>query len=429
MKPTIPQTLLQIGERYPDYAAQYSKDESGTFRERSYREFVELVEQFAAGLLAVGVSRGDHVGLISENRAEWFIADLGILSIGAIDVPRGNDTIPRDVAYILGFAECRTVLTEDLAQARKVLSVREEIPTLQTLIVLDPAENVEEIAEEAGSIQTLGIAQIYERGSERLKESPDAIKEEIAQGERDDTATLIFTSGTTGTPKGVMLTHGNFLHQVDHVPDLIDVGPGDIWLCVLPVWHSFERIMQYVSLGAASGLAYSKPIGRIMLEDFQKIRPTWMASVPRIWEAIMAGVYRNVKTQSSVKQALFHFFVRLGSAHADLDNKVKGRLPRFEKRNRVLDALLGVVPWLLLWPLRALGNVLVFGKIQRSARRPLCSRDIRGRRATLFGRRVLSGSRHTAPGGIWPHRDRSCPGCSRPAPSGALHRGTGLSRN
>ncbi|MFW5683896.1 MAG: AMP-binding protein, partial [Spirochaetota bacterium] len=110
--------------------------------------------------------------------------------------------------------------------------------------------------------------------------------------------------------------------------------------------------------------AYSKPIGRIMLEDFQKVNPTWMASVPRIWEAIMAGVYRNVKTQSSVKQGLFHFFVSIGSTHAHLGNLLRGRLPRFEKRNRFVDAVGAVVPWLLLAPLRGLGNLLVFGKIK-----------------------------------------------------------------
>ncbi|MFW5745111.1 MAG: AMP-dependent synthetase/ligase, partial [Spirochaetota bacterium] len=364
MKPTIPQLLAEIAEEYPDYPAQMSKDENGVFQPRSYRDLRTTVERFAAGLKSMGIERGDHIGLISENRAEWFIADLAILSIGAADVPRGNDTVPRDVAYILGFAECEVVCAEDLAQARKVLSVRDEIGTLKTIIVLDPTEPLDELRDEAGSIGIRSISDVYDDGDAYLADHPAAVTDEVAKGEENDTATVIFTSGTTGTPKGVMLTHRNFLHQVKHVPDLIDVGPGDIWLCVLPVWHSFERIMQYVSLGSASGLAYSKPIGKIMLEDFQKVRPTWMASVPRIWEAIMAGVYRNVKTQSKVKQALFHFFVSLGSTHAHIDDMLRGRLPRFRKRNRVVDAVGAFLPWLLMWPLRALGNVLVFGKIK-----------------------------------------------------------------
>jgi long-chain acyl-CoA synthetase len=365
MNQTIPKLLIKTAETHPEYDAQLTKDDSGQFQPTTYRELVELVKRFAAGLLAAGVSRGDHVGLLSENRAEWFIADLAILAIGAADVPRGNDTVPREVGYILGYAECRTVCAEDAAQTRKILTVRQEIPNLERIIVFDPGEELDALREEAGRKVTIEtVSEVYEAGDSYLESHPDAITKEIASGNADDVATVIFTSGTTGTPKGVMLTHNNFLHQVRHVPDLIAVGPGDIWLCVLPVWHSFERIMQYVSLGSASALAYSKPVGKIMLADFQKVKPTWMASVPRIWEAIQSGVERNVKNQGGIKQALFTFFVSVGSSHAHLDNMLKGRLPRFRKRNRVLDAAVAIIPWLLLLPVRALGNLLVFGKIK-----------------------------------------------------------------
>ena len=362
MKPTIPQLLAEICERYPDHAAQMIKDADGAFQPRTFTELRAEVERFAAGLLASGISRGDHVGLISENRAEWFVADLAILSIGAADVPRGNDTTTTDLAYILGFAGCRIVCAEDATQTKKILSVKSELPELQKIILFDAGADADALSSDG--VEVIGYAAIAEAGDAHISANPGAVDALVEQGTSEDTATLIFTSGTTGIPKGVMLCHRNFLHQVTHVPDLISVGPGDIWLCVLPVWHSFERIMQYVALGTASALAYSKPIGKIMLEDFQKVRPTWMASVPRIWEAIMAGVYRNVKTQSSVKQGLFHFFVSLGSFHAGLDNMLKGRLPRFRKRNRALDAIIAFLPWLILWPLRALGNVLVFGKIK-----------------------------------------------------------------
>ncbi|MFW6213102.1 MAG: AMP-binding protein, partial [Spirochaetota bacterium] len=365
MQTTIPKVLHEIASQYGDYPAQLSKDANGVFSPTTYSQLVTLVERFAAGLKSIGVSRRDHVGLVSENRAEWFITDLAVLSLGAADVPRGNDTVEREVAYILGFADCKIVCAEDAAQVRKILKVRDQLKGLKKLVVFAPGDDLSALKKEAGSIELLTTDDVYEAGDALLAENPGAVADEREQGEGDDVATLIFTSGTTGTPKGVMLTHGNFLHQVKHVPDLIDVGAGDIWLCVLPVWHSFERIMQYVSLGAASALAYSKPIGRILLEDFQKVRPTWMASVPRIWEAIQAGIYRNVKTQSAVKQGLFSFFVSVGSTHAHFNNMLKGRLPRFEKRNRVLDAIVAFVPWLLLLPLRGLGNLLVFGKIKQ----------------------------------------------------------------
>lgn len=365
MKPTIPLVLEEIASAHPDLPAQMTRDKTGGFHPTTFAELVPRVDAFAAGLSALGVSRGDRVGLISENRAEWLIADLAVLSLGAADVPRGNDTPAREVAYILGFSGCRVACAEDRAQAMKILSVKAELPDLERIIVLVPDDDDRELSEQAGSVSIDRFLDIEIAGQKALESDPEAIARERSLGKADDVATIIFTSGTTGTPKGVMLTHGNFLHQVRHVPDLISVGPGDIWLCVLPVWHSFERIMQYVAIGSASCLAYSKPIGKILIADLGTVRPTWMASVPRIWEAVMGSVYRNVKTQGAVKQALFRFFVAVGSIHAHLTNMLAGRLPRFRKRSRVLDSVTSVVPWLLLLPLRGLGNLLVFGKLKK----------------------------------------------------------------
>lgn len=365
MKPTIPQLLEEIAEANGTMPAQMSKNANGDFVETDYATLRNRVEAFAAGLASLGVKAGDHVGLISENRAEWLIADLAVLSLRAADVPRGNDTTPDELQYILDFADCRIVCAEDREQAAKILSIARNLSHLEKLILLAAEQIDDKLQRSAGKIELLEFADIESAGTDALASDPDLVRRERDQGTEHETATLIFTSGTTGVPKGVMLSHRNFLHQVKHVPDLIHVGPGDIWLCVLPVWHSFERIMQYVALGTASSLAYSKPIGKILIADLSKIRPTWMASVPRIWEAVMASVYRNVKTQSPVKQALFHFFVSVGSLHANLANRLTGRLPRFAKRNRTIDALVSFLPWLLLLPLRGLGNLLVFGKLKK----------------------------------------------------------------
>ncbi|WP_455382896.1 AMP-binding protein, partial [Salinispira pacifica] len=121
--------------------------------------------------------------------------------------------------------------------------------------------------------------------------------------------------------------------------------------------------MQYVALGTASALAYSKPISKIMLQDFQSIRPTWMASVPRIWDAVKSGIYRNVAAQSAVKRALFNFFVSVSSLHAQLSYMIRGLRPRFRKRSRVAEILLAAIPYVLLAPFRGLGNLLVFKTI------------------------------------------------------------------
>ena len=161
-----------------------------------------------------------------------------------------------------------------------------------------------------------------------------------------------------------MLTHENFMYQVGRVPHRVITEPGDIWLCVLPVWHSFERIIQYIALGTATTLAYSKPIGKIMLADMAEIRPKWMASVPRIWEAVRAGIYRNIRAQGGAKEALFTFFVSVGGTYKYFSDMFRGLLPDFRRRNRLLDKFIAALPLLFLSPLKALGNALVFGKIK-----------------------------------------------------------------
>ena len=363
MADTIPKLLQKVVEEHPDVAAQMSKDKNGSFESRSFLELYNEVRYFAAGLHKLKVNRGDHVGLISENRAEWLVSDLALLSIGAADVPRGNDSMAEELAYILSFSECAVVIVENAEQLKKILSVKSQIPSLKRFIVLDPFFEAGELPN-IGRIKISTYREIRETGADFLKRFPDFIEQEIEKGTSEDTATIIFTSGTTGEPKGVVLSHANFLYQVSCIPDRIDVNPGDIWICVLPVWHSFERIVQYIALGSVSTLAYSKPIGQIMLADMAALKPQWMASVPRIWEAVRAGIYRKVKQDGGIKVFMFNFFVGVGGTHKKIADRLFGRAPKFKPRSRSLDIILTLVPYLLIWPLKLLGNALVFNKIK-----------------------------------------------------------------
>jgi long-chain acyl-CoA synthetase len=360
MPVTLPKRILHIAEKHPDAIVQYSKDETGTFQPTSFPEFIGEFKAFAAGLRTLGVEKGDHVGLISENRKEWLISDMAILALGAADVPRGCDSTAEEISYILSFADCRVVILENDAQLAKVTAHKKEQGQLKHIILMDAGEK-------PGAwmgVKVHSFSEIMETGLKEYAKNPSPVDESIEAGERDDTATIIFTSGTTGIPKGVMLSHGNFLHQVENVPKLLNTGPEDIWLCVLPVWHSFERIMQYVATGWGSALAYSKPVGKIMLGDMEKIRPTWMASVPRIWEAVQGGIFRNVNKEGGAKKIIFHFFVGSAGLWTGFRDRLFGLLPAFGKRLRVIDILVAIIPFLLLYPLKALGNVLVFGKIK-----------------------------------------------------------------
>jgi len=356
---TIPKLLRRVAAEHGGLPAQMHKDAQEEFQTTTFTELYDQARQFASGLMAMGVSRGDRVGLISDNRQEWLVTDLALHCLGAADVPRGCDSNADEIAYILAFSQCRLSVLENARQLEKVVEKADSLPDLSDIIILDP--DFDAAGASSGRFTVHRYRDVMDKGAGTDLAKIDS---EIDLGEQDDIATLIFTSGTTGEPKGVMLTHKNFLHQVEHVPDLIMVGPGDRWLSVLPVWHSFERIMQYVALGSASALCYSKPVGSILLADMQKVRPTWMASVPRIWESVRDGVYRNVNKAGGVKKALFLFFVAVGSAWKTSSNLVSGRMPRYRRRNRTLDFLMGLLPFVLLWPLKALGSVLVFKAIK-----------------------------------------------------------------
>lgn len=365
MEQTIPLMIRARTHLTPDIYIQYAKDSSGKFQGKSFKAFYDEAMDLAAGLLELGAIRGDHVGLISDNRQEWLVTDMAVLSLGAADVPRGCDSTDREIAYILGFSECKITFAENKKQAEKILSHKGELPLLGTLILYEPySEKLTQQTKEQG-VRLLSYQEVISLGKERRVRDPEEIDREIDKGQRDDLATIIFTSGTTGEPKGVMLSHGNFLHQLPTLPLVVNVQPGDVWLSVLPVWHSFERIMQYVAPSLYSGIAYSKPVGAIMLADFQAVHPQWMASVPRIWESLRDGVYRNIKQQGPVKKVLFDFFVAVGKLHAEFRNLVFGLVPNFHGRIRALDTLVGLVPWLALTPLKALGSLLIFNKIKQ----------------------------------------------------------------
>ncbi|NOY09907.1 MAG: long-chain fatty acid--CoA ligase [Spirochaetes bacterium] len=362
MQNSIPKFFKEVADKNHDAPALYSKDQEGSFKSVTYGELYTMISEFGAGLLASGIKRNDHIGIISDNRKEWIIADLAILGIGAVDVPRGSDSTADEIEYILNHGDCHVALAENKKQLEKIISKKKNLPELKRIIVMDSQYKKPEGKKD---IEITTFNEILNKGKEKLKEDLKIFETELSQGSASDLATIIYTSGTTGEPKGVMLTHNNFLHQVKQIPNILIISPGDIWLSVLPVWHSFERIIEYVVLCSGTAQAYSKPVGKIMLGDMAALKPAFMASVPRIWEGIRAAIYRKVNAEGGVKKVLFHFFVSAAVIHELFLNMFRGRLPQFKKRYRAVDIIVSIIPLILLTPVRGLGNLLVFGKLQK----------------------------------------------------------------
>ena len=362
---TLPMLFRARAKEEPELIIQYAKDSSGLFIPRTYNELYGEIRLVAAGLLELGVKRGDLVGLISDNRKEWLAADLGILSIGAADVPRGSDSLVQELTYILGITDCAVVFSENQKLTEKILSCKDKLPLLKTIISFEPPTKVTITLGEGKEVTVISYWRLIDMGEPRRAANEEEVDDEIDKGKKDDLATVIFTSGTTGEPKGVMLTHGNFLCQLPPFKNIFDMKSGEIWLSVLPVWHSFERAIEYVIIYHKNAIAYSKPIASVLMTDFQSIKPHWIATVPRVWEAIMDGIKRSVKQMGAVQRFFFNYFVSAALVYTYFRELCFGLIPNYRGRIRFLDAIIGFFPWLFLLPVRGLAWLVVFRRIKK----------------------------------------------------------------
>ncbi|MCK6482185.1 MAG: AMP-binding protein, partial [Planctomycetes bacterium] len=252
--------------------AQRWQDEGGAWRTRTHGELRDLVLRTAAGLRARGVRPADRVGLVADNGPWWPVADLGILAAGACDVPRGADSTPSEIGDILDHSGARACLVLGAEAERRALAAPGVRERIDLLVRLDAARG-----EAAPGVLS---------GEEFLEEGAGGAGEPLPPVVPDDVASVIYTSGTTGRPKGVTLLHGNFLHQLDHIPGAFDIEEGDVFLVMLPPWHCFERIVEYVCLLTGGEMVHSHP--RELRRHLPEVRPSWMASVPRVWEMVLA---------------------------------------------------------------------------------------------------------------------------------------------
>lgn len=204
---SIPKTLpLLLRSRVvscPDVTLQAAKNANGDFEYYSYKQVYERVVEFAWALRQFGIRRGDHVALISDNRREWLVTDMALLSLGAADVPRGCDSMGSEIRFIISYAECRTGFFETDRQLCKVLEKRDEVPLLERAVLFEPVTEETRAASEAAGIKVHSFAELETLGSRATEAERAEIEAEMDKTRPDELATIIFTSGTTGVPKGI----------------------------------------------------------------------------------------------------------------------------------------------------------------------------------------------------------------------------------
>ena len=316
-------------QHYGGKPALAHKPKGGTYQDISYTELGESVEAFSKGLNALGVEKEDRVAILSENRPEWAISDFGILKAGAVTVPMFSTLTAAQVGYILKDSGSKIICVSTSRQLEKVAAIRDEVPTLEQVIVFDPLED--ELPE--GVIQFEAVCEL--EGEETETDASE-----------DDIATIIYTSGTTGDPKGVMLTHANFIFNLHACKSLIDVSDADVLLSFLPLSHVFERLGgHYVPLFSGAKIAYAESVLTVR-QNMEEIAPTVMLSVPRLYETMHDRILRAVQEGSSVKQKIFHWGVSVGSA-------VSSAIQKGKKPSAILQLQQGIADKLVFAKLKA----------------------------------------------------------------------------
>jgi long-chain acyl-CoA synthetase len=280
---------------------RYKRD--GAWRGISSAELRQAVEEVSMGLRELGVGKGDRVAILSENRPEWALADLGTLTAAAVDAPIYATLTPAQVQYILNDSGAKVAFASNETQARKILDVRDKTPALKHVVLMD----------EKPLPGTMGLAELRAKGKAALDKDKDAVRKRASEAKPDDVATLIYTSGTTGDPKGVMLTHGNLVSNVVASKKVfLALGTEDVCLSFLPLCHSFERMAgYYLMLYAGTTIAYAESVEKVP-ENMLEVQPTVMCSVPRLYEKMYARVNEKVAADPESRQKIFRWAIGVG---------------------------------------------------------------------------------------------------------------------
>ncbi|MBI5382271.1 MAG: AMP-binding protein [Opitutae bacterium] len=291
---------------------------------RTFAEFAEAIRVLAAGLVEAGIGRGDHVAFFVNNRPEWATTDFAIMTAGAISVPRGSDTPPREAAFIFRHSDARHLIVERTEQVAALSGyfTADDWARCTTVVVVE--DGAREALPEAVRSKTTFYSELMTRGRVALERDPDLVTRRREEIRGDDLLTIVYTSGTTGNPKGVMLTHGNFLQNVHaNTPRLgIDPAVGETTVVMLPSWHVYERAFEYCCLTVGVTVVYSS--ASRFAADLLAERPQVLISVPRVWESIYQKLIKALSELPAFKRALVLVFIKLNQSYLTSAAHIRG---------------------------------------------------------------------------------------------------------
>ncbi|MBC6445735.1 AMP-dependent synthetase/ligase [Actinokineospora xionganensis] len=314
---TIVTRVRDRARTMPDAVAMREKD-FGIWQEVPWSDYWDKIELVGHALLALGVRPGDRVAIQSENRREWLYTDLATVAVRAMTVGLYPTNPASEVAYLLAHSGSKVLLAEDQEQVDKVLAVLDQLPELERIVYLEPRG----IRRRYDNPKLLFWEDLLAMGAEHREAHPRAVEETMSQARADDIMTLVYTSGTTGPPKGAMLSVANVEFSVE---TLIESGgftspppsTDDIMLSYLPLCHVAERIFTtWFNSSAGVQVNFAESIATVQ-PNLREIQPTILFGVPRIWEKVLAGVNIKIASASPAKRALARFWLKVADGIGD----------------------------------------------------------------------------------------------------------------
>jgi len=324
---SIPHLLFTTIEKFPtNVVFHYYRDDQ--IQKMTYAELGEQIKNLTHGLMDLGLKKGDRLAILSYNRPEWAITDFSGFCLQTVVVPIYQTLPPNQIEYILNDARARAIVVENDLQYQKIMEIKKNLPNLEFIITID------DLPDPKSAVPRL--SGLMEKGSKH-RESHSVLFDQSLEGIYSrEICTLVYTSGTTGEPKGVMLHHDGFIKDIINSEAVLSLYPDDVFLSFLPLSHLYERLAgHWCPMYRGAGIFYARSIETVV-GDIAVARPTVMVSVPRLYEKVATAVYEQVEHSPGIKRNLFYWAIGTGLEYHE--KRIAGKVsPWLKKRYQFAD--------------------------------------------------------------------------------------------
>ncbi|NOY77050.1 MAG: long-chain fatty acid--CoA ligase [Calditrichaeota bacterium] len=311
---TFPKLLLEKAQKYGRKRIAIREKDFGIWNNVTWQDYLNHVENFALGLLTLGFNRGDKVSIIGDNEPEWVYGELAVQALGGIAVGIYQDSTPEEVQFAADFSNSRYVIAEDQEQIDKLLEIKDRLPSAEKFIYWDPKG-----MRYYRDPMLMSFQEVEKLGADYKKDHPGEFERQVAAGKGEDIALFLTTSGTTGRPKLVMLTHKNMIKMAENLSIKVDpLKEKDNFVSFLPMAWAGEQMMS-VAGALRIGFTVNFPEEpETIRADIREIAPQVMFSPPRIWESILSDIQVKIADTTAFKRWVFNFAMKIGRPLADM---------------------------------------------------------------------------------------------------------------